>query len=125
MYCVKLTYRIYLDDGIADGKNEGLLDNTHRFVVGASVAITVGSIVGDELKKIDGSTDGSNDGRLDGTDEGVPVGNSLGVSLGFRLGKVEGSTNGTDDGRDDGRVVGLKYGFEDDITVEVHIEPVG
>jgi len=101
IYCVKFTYRIYLEDGRADGTNEGTLDTSGEFAVVPPEAITVGSNVGNELGEINGSTDGRDDGRLDGTDKGVSVGSSLGVSLVFRLDKVDGSTDGTDDGKDD------------------------
>ena len=61
--CVKFTYRIYLEDGRADGTNEGPLDNIQRFAVGSPEAITVGSNVGDELGEINESIDGSDDER--------------------------------------------------------------
>ena len=79
--------------------------------MGSSVAITVGSLVGDELLgEMDGTTDGSDDGRLDGTDEGVSVGSTLGVSLGLRLGKVVCNNEGIDVGQlgiSDGVLVGI------------------
>jgi len=105
IYCVKFTKRVYLEDGRADGTNEGTLDTSGEFAVVPPEAITVGSSEEDELGEIEGIKDGRDNCRLDGTDEGDSVGSSLGVSLGFRLGNVDVSTDGTDDGRDDGPLV--------------------